>query len=76
MSIPLPTRLEDAPLAVATQALRRRCGAFTVLDGVDVQVPEGSVYAEPSPGALRPSRPLATDTASTASRPGGVPDPV
>jgi ABC-2 type transport system ATP-binding protein len=45
MSSLLPTRLEDpAELAVATHGLVKRFGGETGLAGVDLQVPEGSVY--------------------------------
>jgi len=39
----LPTRL-DEPLAIATHALTKRFGREQALDGVDLQVPAGSVF--------------------------------
>jgi ABC-2 type transport system ATP-binding protein len=44
MSFQLPTRLEGGPLAVATHDLHKSYGGQAALDGVELQVPEGSVY--------------------------------
>ena len=40
----LPTRLEDGPFAITTSGLQKRYGSQEALGGVDLQVPEGSVY--------------------------------
>ncbi|HWK89805.1 MAG TPA: ABC transporter ATP-binding protein [Longimicrobium sp.] len=40
----LPTQLDGGPLAVATRGLVKRFGKDTALNGVGLQVPEGSVY--------------------------------
>jgi ABC-2 type transport system ATP-binding protein len=46
----LPTRLHDAELAVETRALRKEYGPDVVaLDGLDLQVPAGSVYVLAGP---------------------------
>ncbi|HVA57269.1 MAG: ABC transporter ATP-binding protein [Gemmatimonadaceae bacterium] len=44
MMNPLPTRLADGPMAVATHGLTKRFGRLTALDALDLQVPEGAVY--------------------------------
>jgi ABC-2 type transport system ATP-binding protein len=44
MSVELPVRLESASLAIETRALAKRYGKIPALEGVDLEVPEGSVY--------------------------------
>jgi ABC-2 type transport system ATP-binding protein len=40
----LPVNLGDGPLAVITQGLVKRYGPLTALNGVDLQLPEHTVY--------------------------------
>lgn len=44
MTSGLPMRLDDGPCAVRTTALTKRYGRLTALEGIDLQLPEGSVY--------------------------------
>jgi ABC-2 type transport system ATP-binding protein len=44
MTSPLPILLDGGPFAIATHGLRKSYGSLHALDGVDLQVPEGSVY--------------------------------
>src|SRR6202011_860734 len=47
MNDPLPTSLVPKPtgLAVKTRGLRKSFGSKTVLDGIDLDVPEGTIFA-------------------------------
>src|SRR3984893_4735732 len=47
MNDPLPTSLVTEPtgLAVKTRGLRKAFGTKTVLDGIDLNVPEGTIFA-------------------------------
>lgn len=60
MASALPTHLGDGPFAVATQALSKRFGRDTALNGVDLQVPEGAVYVLVGPNGAGKTTTLRT----------------
>ncbi len=56
----LPTRLPDGEMAVVTQALTKRFGAATALNGLGMQVPVGAVYVLVGPNGAGKSTTLKT----------------
>lgn len=68
----LPLSMGEGPFALATSALAKRFGAVAALDGVDLQVPTGAVYALVGPNGAGKSTLLRALMGLTARDAGAV----
>lgn len=60
IATPLPVDLGGGPFAASTSGLGKRFGSIAALDGLDLQVPEGSVYVLVGPNGAGKSTLLRT----------------